>query len=140
MAYKKTDHMLRASMPKGTTGAAGPATMSNTGLSFIENATTAQDVYVLERPVLGCQKRLVFIDAKTTAGELPVVRCSTTGADDITFSGATTGLNVMTLTTARIVAQHVVVDLVGLSSIAWAIASVYPPTSVAVTPVALSSG
>jgi hypothetical protein len=140
MAYKKTEHFLRPAMPLGSTAAADAGTISNSGLSFIQNATTDQDVFVLERPIAGCQKRLVFISALTTASELPIVRCSTTGADDITFSGATTGLNIMTMTTARIVGQHVTVDLVGLSSIAWSIANIYPPTSVAATPVALSSG
>jgi hypothetical protein len=139
MAYTKTKLDARAINAQGSTGAATAASMPNHGVTFITNATTAADTYTLQPPVAGCEKRLIFTTALTTSTELPIVRTSTTGADDITIVGATTGINQIALTTARVATQFTVVDMVGRNSTSWIIVNVFPNTSLGFAAITLSS-
>lgn len=125
MAYFKTNSAGTIQVTAGTTGAGTAASMPNTGTSIITNSSAEN--YVLQAPVQGCRKRVIFSHLSTA--NLCVLRASTTGSDDITFVGATTGINVITLNTARVVTTPVVVDLEGFNSTSWVITSIFPETS-----------
>jgi hypothetical protein len=113
--------MVRKYHDTGTTGGA-VADLPRDGLSRL----TASEEYSLEPPELGCRKTLALTSSTTTAGT--TVRGSTgttvtfnkAGATQVAFAAGTT--------------EHQVVELVGLSSVAWAVVSLYPVSSTAVGP------
>jgi hypothetical protein len=125
MAYERTNRAGRTQVTAGTTGAGTAASMPNHGTSIIANSSGEN--YVLAPPVAGCRKRVIFSHLSTA--NLCVLRASTTGSDAITFVGATTGINVITLNTARVVTTPIVIDLEGFNSTSWVITSVFPETS-----------
>jgi hypothetical protein len=104
------------SVNTATTGATVRG-MANTGVSII--SVTTADTFTLQPPYAGAQKRIVCTSATTTIQ--PRVRGST--AQTVTFDAAG---NTMFLIKPAASSHHVVVDLVGLSSVAWAIVNVYP--------------
>jgi hypothetical protein len=115
-----------ANVGLGTTGIAAGPTLPNYGLSII-NVTTA-DVFVLQPPTAGCEKKILFTTS-TSTGLVIVVRGST--AQTVTFSGGAMGDNTALPTMFKLAATRstnmaVSVDLVGVSSVAWAITGVYP--------------
>ena len=134
MAYNRTNQAGAVQVTAGTTGAGTAASMPNTGTSVVGN--TSAENFVLQAPYQGCRKRIIF-SALSTAN-LCVIRASTTGADDISFVGATTGINIITINTARVLTTPVVIDLEGYNSTSWVITSVFPETSL--LSVTLSSG
>lgn len=119
---------------RGTTGAGTAPSMPNYGTSIITG--TSGEVAVLQPPVQGCKKRIVVTSLSTAA--LQVVRTSTAGGA-IGFVGATTGINLMTVTTARTLSAPLVIDLEGFNTTSWLITNVFAASSV-FTAVALSSG
>jgi len=135
MAYVRTYSAAHKQVTKGTTAAATAASTPNYGTTIISD--TSAEVYVLQPPTAGCRKRIIF--TAVTTGTLPIVMSCTAGGDDITIVGATTGINALTLTTARILTQPVTVDLEGLNSTSWIITSIWPATSVAIGSVTASS-
>jgi hypothetical protein len=140
MAYVRTKAGAEKQVAKRTTGATATGTTPNYGTTVINDSSA--EVYVLEPPVAGCRKRLIFTTATTGDGALPIVKSSTTpaaGVSAITFVGATTGINTLTLTTARILTQPTIVELEGLNSTSWIITSIWPNTSVAVGSVTRTS-
>ena len=112
--YVQTGAM--ADVGLGTTGG-GVADLPNHGLSWL----TGNETYTLQPPVKGARKLLVATSTSTAAAA--VVRGSTgtgvtfnaAGATQIDFAAATTATEV--------------VELVGLSSVEWAIVSAYPVAS-----------
>lgn len=136
MAYFYRNSGGALAVTAGTTGAGTAASMPNTGTSII--GATSGEAYVLQPPVAGCRKRIIFT-AQTT-GALPIVRSSTTSGGAPTFLiGATTGINTLTLTTARILTTPTIVDLEGIGSTSWVVTNIWPNTSVAIGSVTASS-
>ena len=128
MAYNRTNQAGNVRITAGSTGAATAASMPNFGTSVI-TSTTAGDTYVLQPPVQGCRKRIIFATLSTSNVQV-VMSCTTAGgAAAITFVGATTGINVITVNTLRVVTTPVVVDLEGFNSTSWVITNVCPQTS-----------
>jgi hypothetical protein len=107
---------LRIDVGVGTTGGA-VADLPRDGFSYL----TANETYALQPPEKGARKTLALTSSTTTAGA--TVRGSTgtsvtfnkAGATQIAFAAGTT--------------EHQVIELVGLSSVAWAIVSAYPVAS-----------
>jgi hypothetical protein len=110
---------------KGTTGAATAASMPNFGTSIVAN--TSAEAWVLQAPVQGCRKRVIFTGL--TSANTNILRSCTTGGDDISFAGATTGINTLSISTMS-GAFPLVVDLEGASSILWYVTNVFPQTTV----------
>jgi hypothetical protein len=137
MTYFRTKYQGEQRTINGTTGAAnaGGVKMPNSGTSVIGNTTT--EVFVLEPPITGCKKRIVLNTPST--GVLPVIRCASAASVGISFVGATTGINILTLTTARVATNPAVIDLEGLNSTSWVITNVFTATSLQ-TCIALTSG
>lgn len=100
----------------GTTGGA-VADTPNHGLSWI----TANEVYCLTPPAKGVEKRLVCTSTSTAGGA--TVRGST--GTTITFNAA--GATQIDFAAGTTTTQ--VVDLMGLSSVEWAIVSANPVAS-----------
>lgn len=107
----------------GTTGG-GVADLPNYGVSLI--TATSSEVATLRPPEAGIRKTLICNSSSTTI--TPLVRGST--AQTVTFAsamGANTALPTMfTFAATRSTNMNTVVELLGLSSVAWAITSVYP--------------
>jgi hypothetical protein len=91
--------------------------MANTGVSII--SATSGETYTLQAPYAGAVKRIVCTSVSTTAQ--PRVRGST--AQTVTFDAVG---NTMFLIKPAASSHHIVVDLVGMSSVAWAIANIHP--------------
>ena len=116
MAYKRTRQAGQQTVTAGSTGAGTAPSMPNHGVSVISNTST--EVFVLQPPVEGCDKTIVITSLSTAV--LPVIRCSTAGGA-IGFVGATTGLNLLTLSALRSTALATVITLKGLNSTSWLI-------------------
>lgn len=101
----------------GTTGGA-VADMPNHGLSWI----IANETYCLAPPVKGVEKRLVCTTT-STAGAAVVLAATSSG--NITFNQAGHGK----ITFAAATTERQVVDLMGLSSVAWAVTNLFPVAS-----------
>lgn len=127
MAYFKTNLRGQLAVTPGTTGAGTAASMPNFGTSYVANSSG--EAFVLEAPVAGCKKRVVF--THLTSANLSVLRSCTAGGDNISFLGATTGINTITLTTVR-AGFVTVIDLEGQNSTSWIVTNIYPDTSVGV--------
>lgn len=112
-------------VPLGTTGGA-VANLPNYGVSVI---TSSADTYTLAPPEVGVMKTLVCTSTSTGAR---VIR-STTGSADQTI---TIGNHGATIITVADTSSDVVIQLIGLSSLRWAMGYV---STGAITP-ALSSG
>ena len=126
MAYTKSNQAGAIQVAPGSSGAATAASMPNYGTSVI-TSTTAGDVFVLQPPVQGCRKRVIF--ALLSTDNVQVVMSCTAGGDNISIVGATTGINAITVNTARVLTTPVVVDLEGFNSTSWVITGVCPQTS-----------
>jgi hypothetical protein len=133
--YVKTGPM--PTVTPGTTGAGATPSMSNNGISVITNTTT--EVFTLAPPETGCRKTIVITSLTTTV--LPVIRTSSSGGG-ITFVGASTGYNLLTVAAIRSTVAATVIELIGLSSTQWLVAGVCPGSSTATInqAVTLSSG
>jgi hypothetical protein len=112
----------------GTTGAGTANKAPNSGLTILSH--TSAEIIVLEPPIPGVRKTILFTNT-TSTGLLPVVRGST--AHTVTFSGSTsmgadnTALPTMfKLAATRSTNMATCVELVGCTTGAWAICSVYP--------------
>jgi hypothetical protein len=138
MAYFKTRMQGEPRTVNGTTGAGTATKMPNSGISVIGNTTT--EVFVLEPPVTGCRKTIIITSLTTTV--LPVIRCSTASNGAISFVGATTGMNLMTVAGTRSTVAATVIELIGVNSTSWVVANVCPGSSTATINLAvtLSSG
>jgi hypothetical protein len=109
---------LRIDVGVGTTGGA-TADLPRDGFSYL----TANETYALAPPVKGARKTLALTSSTTSAGT--TVRGSTgttvtfdkAGATQIAFAAGTT--------------EHQIVELIGLSSVAWGIVSAYPVAATA---------
>ena len=126
MAYKKINRSGAVQITAGSTGAGTAATMPNFGTTII-TSTTGADAWVLQAPVQGCRKRIIF--AALSTANLQVIRSCTSGAGSPTFVGATTGINTITINTARNVTTPLVIDLEGYNSTSWVITNICPQTS-----------
>jgi hypothetical protein len=134
MTYFRTRAQGEPKTVNGTTGAGTAVKMPNYGVSVITN--TSGEVFVLDPPVMGCRKTIVYSNISTA--NLCVVRASTSGGG-ISFIGATTGQNLITMTTARHTVVPVVIELLGLNTTSWVISNVFPQTSL-FTAVTVTSG
>src|SRR5512139_211560 len=105
----------------GTTGGAVVG-ISNWGVSVI--TATSAEVYVLQPPVAGCEKTLVFNTYSTTA--LPVVKLCTNAAQSISLMGSSTNLTVLKSAATKSTVAATVVQLKGISSTQWLITNVFP--------------
>ena len=124
MAYYRTSFDVPNTVLKGSSGAGTAASMPNTGITVIAN--TSGEAWVLQPPVAGCKKRVVFTGL--TSANVNILRASTSGDDVIAFMGATTGINTLTLSTMS--GQFpLVIDLVGFNSTSWLITNVFPQTT-----------
>src|SRR5262245_21830187 len=143
MPYTRTSRGKQDQVLQGATALTATRLTPNNGFTVITNATTAADIYVLEPPVSGCRKTLIFNTALATASELPVVNTVTVKTAGINFmvpAGGSTGLWQLNLTTLRaLTSSPVVVELLGINSTAWVITSVSHHTSTAIASVNLSS-
>lgn len=126
MSYYKTGMSKVKEVTKGSSGAATAASMPNHGTSIL-TGTSGGSIWVLQPPEAGVRKRIIINGVAAT--DLQVIKASTTGSDAITFVGATTGINTLTLTTVHI-GRPVTIDLEGLNSTSWIITGIYPETSV----------
>jgi hypothetical protein len=110
----------------GTTGAGTANKAPNSGLTILSH--TSAEVVVLEPPSPGVKKQVLFTTS-TSTGLIPIVRGST--AQTVTFSGGAMGDNTALPTMFKLAATRstnmaVSVDLVGVSSVSWAITGVWP--------------
>jgi hypothetical protein len=110
----------------GTTGAGATPDLPNHGVSLI--TPTSSEVFTLAAPEAGVQKTIVFSVSSSTALTTTVRGSS---AQTVTFSGGTLGGNtalptMFKLAVTRSTNMNTIVDLVGLSSVTWAVKSVYP--------------
>jgi hypothetical protein len=124
VTYVRTGPMPQIAV--GTTGAGATPDLPNHGVSLI--TATSSEVYTLAAPVAGVEKTIVFSVSSST-GLTPIIRGSS--AQTVTFSGGTLGDNTALPTMFKLAATrstnvNVVVGLVGLSSVTWAVKSVYP--------------
>lgn len=101
----------------GTTGGA-VADLPRDGVSYL----TADETYCLKPPVAGCRKTLVFVSSSTAAGATVL---AATSSGNITFNKAGHGK----LSFAAATTEYQAVELIGLSSVAWAITNLYPVAS-----------
>ena len=104
----------------GTTGGAVVG-MANNGISLIEGTST--EIFVLAPPQYGVTKRLICSAATTTV--TPTIRFSTNAAQGITGVGGVP-YTIMKFAATRSTVAATVVDLVGLSSVTWAITNIFP--------------
>ena len=109
-----------AALAVGTTGGAVVG-MPNHGISLIEGTST--EIFVIAPPVYGVQKRLICSAATTTV--TPTVRFSTTAGQGIASAGGVPA-TILKFAATRSTVCATVVDLVGLSSVQWAIVNVFP--------------
>jgi hypothetical protein len=105
----------------GTTGGAAIG-MPNWGVSLV--AATSTEVYVLAPPEAGITKRIICTSSSTTI--TPLVRASTAQTITIGGPGANVQNTMFRFAATRSTLAYTVVDLVGLSSVAWAVANVFP--------------
>jgi hypothetical protein len=127
MAYFKTNLTGEIGpITKGTTAAATAPSMPNYGTSIIAN--TSGEAWVLQTPVAGVRKRVVFTGL--TSANTNILRSCTTGGDDVTFVGATTGINALSITTGSGVFP-MVIDLEGQNTTSWIITNIFPQSTVA---------
>lgn len=122
MAYFKTNTKGELPSILGTTGEGTAPSMPNSGVSVI--TATSAEVYVLQPPVTGCQKTLVFNTYSTTA--LPVVKFCTAAAQSISLLGVSTNLTVIKSAATKSTVAATVVQLIGINSTRWAITNVFP--------------
>lgn len=101
----------------GTTGGAVADTPNN-GLSYV----TANETYCLEPPYKGARKMLVCVSTSTAAGATVL---AATSSGNITFNQVGHGK----ITFAAATTERQVVELIGLSSVQWAITNAYPVAS-----------
>jgi hypothetical protein len=126
MAYARTDQAGAVQVTAGATGAGVAASMPNYGTSII--TASSADAFVLQAPVQGVKKRII-VNLLTT-GAQPIIRTSTTSGGAPSIVGATTGINTITVTTARNVSAPLVIDLEGFNSTSWVITGVFPDSSI----------
>lgn len=110
----------------GTTGAGTATKAPNSGLTILSH--TSAEVVVLEPPTPGVRKTVLFTVSTSTA-LTPVVRGST--AQTVTFSGGAMGDNTALPTMFKLAATRstnmaVSVDLIGVTTAAWAVTGVWP--------------
>lgn len=122
MAYFKTKQQGERANIVGTTGEATAPSMPNSGVSII--TATSAEVYVLQPPVAGCEKTIVFNTYSTTA--LPVVKFCTAAAQSISLLGVSTNLTVLKSAATKSTVAATVVQLKGISSTQWMITNVFP--------------
>lgn len=125
MAYYRSNSAGSIEATGYTTLAA--ASMPNTGTSHILS-TTGADPWVLQPPIPGCKKRVVF-HALTSANLQLLRSCSAAATDIITFVSSTTGVSILTLNTIR-ANQVTVIDLEGYNTTSWVITNCFPATSI----------
>jgi hypothetical protein len=135
MAYFKTRMQGEPRQVNGSTALTAAPKMPNSGISVIGNTTT--EVFCLEAPIAGCRKTIVITSLTTTV--LPVIRTSTVAnSGAISFVGATTGLNLLSVLGPRSTANATVIELIGLNSTSWVVANVCPGSSTATINLAVS--
>lgn len=117
--------------PLGTTGGT-IANLPNEGLSIV--SVSSADTYTLAPPEQGVRKTLVCTSSSSVAR---VVR-TTTGSGDQTITVGNQTATKITFPAAA--TMDCVVELVGLSSLRWAITSQVPPGVSTVGGATLSSG
>ena len=125
MAYSRSNSAGAVQVSAGTTAAATAPSMPNSGTSIVSNSSG--EVFVLQAPIQGCRKRIILTDL--TTANLCVIKSCTTGGDNISFIGATTGINTITLTTLRALGTPLTIDLEGYNSTSWVITSIFPDSS-----------
>lgn len=123
MAYSRSKQWGERPVITGTTGAATAPSMPNYGVSVIANTTS--DVFVLQPPVAGVQKTIVFNNLTTTV--VPVVRLST-GTGVVSLLGST-GNTIVTLSAIRSTVFATVVTLTGINTTSWVLTGVCPGSS-----------
>jgi hypothetical protein len=101
-----------------TTGTGTTAGILNNGVTIISGST--QESYVLGRPEIGITKRIICTSATTTIA--PLIRGSTAAAQSVTFDAA--GNTMFRFSSGT--SHHRVVDLIGLTTLTWAITNIYP--------------
>jgi hypothetical protein len=126
MAYYRTKQAASIQVTAGTTAAGATPSMPNHGVSVIGNTTT--EIFTLMAPEVGVEKTIVFSGSSSTS-LTHTVRGSS--AQTVTFSGGTLGGNtalptMFKLAATRSTKMNVVVSLIGMSSVSWAVKSVYP--------------
>ena len=120
MVKKYSGFSLVGDAGAGTTGGA-VADLSRDGVSFL----SASETYALQAPTKGCRKTFVYQSSTTSAGA--TVRPATSSGN-ITFDKAGNGALVFAATSTG----YQVLELIGVSSVQWAIASAYPVASTGV--------
>lgn len=123
MAYSRTKQAGQLAVTVGSTGAGTAPSMPNHGVSII--TATSNEVYVLQPPVAGCEKTIVFQSLTTTV--LPVVRLST--ASGVVSLLGSTGNSIITAAAIRSTVLATVVTLKGINSTSWVITGVCPGSS-----------
>lgn len=123
MAYFRTKQGgdISVNLPLGTTGGA-VAGIPNYGISQITN--TSAEVYVLQSPVAGVEKTLVFHQYST--GTFPVVKLCTSAAQSVSLLGVSTNLTVMKSAVGKSTVLATVVQMKGISSTQWVVTSMWP--------------
>lgn len=123
MTYYKSKKWGELKNIVGSTGAGTAPSMPNSGVSIV--TATSNEVYVLQPPVAGVEKTIIFQSLTTTV--LPVVRLST-GTGVVSLFG-TTGNTIMTAAAIRSTVLATVVTLKGINSTSWVITGVCPGSS-----------
>lgn len=127
VTYTKTGPMPL--ITKGSSGAGATPDTPNHGVTLID--VSSSEIYTLMPPEAGVRKTIVFNNSSATS-LTPVVRGSS--AQTVTFSGGTLGSNTALPTMFKLAATRstnmaTVVELLGLSSVTWAVTGVQPVMS-----------
>ena len=124
MPYFRTKQGGERATINGTTGEGAAPSMPNSGVSIITNTTA--EVFVLQPPIAGCEKTIVFHTYSTTA--LPIVKLTSAAntAAPISFMGVSTNLSVIKSAAGKSTVSPTVVQLKGINSTSWLIMSVFP--------------
>lgn len=124
MAYFRTKQGgdIAVNLPLGTTSAGATASLPNYGVSQI--ISSSADVYVLQPPVAGVDKTLVFHQYSTAT--FPIVKLCTNSAATVSILGVSTNLTVMKSAVGKSTVCATVVQMKGISSTQWVITNIWP--------------
>lgn len=122
MAYFRTKQGgdIAVNLPK-TTGA-GTANVPNYGITQV--AYTSAEILVMNPPVAGCEKTLVFNGFSTAA--FPIIKLCTDAAQTVSLMGKSTNLTVIKAAAGLSTVCPTVVTMKGISSTQWLITGVFP--------------
>lgn len=125
MAYFRTKQGgdVAVNLPLGTTSAGATASLPNYGISII--VSSSADTYVLQPPVAGVEKTLVFNQYSTAT--FPIVKLSSNAsAAPVSLMGVSTNLTVFKSAAGKSTVLATVIQMKGISSTQWLVTNMWP--------------